>query len=498
MKTKFLTILAAMMLSVNLYSQSFVINEYDKIDGYEIGHTSSTMEGDDGSIFVAVNLSGMTRIMEMTELGEIIESKYLELKGYGHRGFHPFLRHPDKENTNVYVYVTHKEGSVPTYNAVFFDNNLNKIEEVSTPLYSSKHVIYSDYESYLLDSENNIVVRVGDGSDNKFLFVKMDIDGKILNEKEVVIETGDPIIDIPYHSLCVYNKEPLQYGFVFTTHTNGVGMPKSTVVVLDSDFNVVEKKEDLITNIEDLRRSNIEALDDDSYLVTTGTFHANPNIAYGIMISKFDKEHNLINSFEYKQNTVNYHNYTPELVYKNIITTEEGLYWIYTMEGEDSKGLGNLYVSFFDKDLNLQWRQKIHETLDHDYVHIFSATLRDNGDLLISMIDCTNFTEQNDLYYSLLTTIIKNEGDILDITENTTSIKPYYVYPNPAEDVISLNCSSEVACERVEIYSLDGRLCHSQNFNLKTINIEELSSGVYMMKVVLDNGNSYTEKIVKR
>ncbi|MBE6336739.1 MAG: hypothetical protein E7066_08730, partial [Lentimicrobiaceae bacterium] len=85
MKTKILTLVAAMMLSVNLYSQSFVINEYDKIDGYEIGHTSSTMECDDGSIFVAVNLSGMTRIMEMTETGEIIESKYIEFHGKGHR-----------------------------------------------------------------------------------------------------------------------------------------------------------------------------------------------------------------------------------------------------------------------------------------------------------------------------------------------------------------------------------------------------------------------------
>ena len=490
-----------MMLSTSLFSQSFLLNEYEEIDGNKIHWSSATMEGDDGSLFISVNWKYYNRIMEMTEEGEIIESKYLEFQGYGHRGFHPFFRHPYQENTNVYVYVTHKEGSIPTYNAVFFDNDLNILEEVSAPLYSSKDYGYSEYESYLLDSENNIVVRIGDGSDNKFMFVKMDMYGKILNEKEVLIETEDPILRIPYHPLCVYNEEPLQYGFAFSTHTNGVDVEKLTVVVLDSDFNVVEIKEDLINNTggTDLR-SNIEGLDDDSYIVSTNDFRMeNGDKINSVVLSKFDKEHNLINSFEYYQLTNLFpYFFTPEMPYKNIITTDDGIYWIHAFDEVvyDIWG-GCVYISYFDKDLNLKWKQRLYELRGdaHD-AYIQSATVRDNGDLLISMVAFGQLIE--DTGNVLVTMLIKNEGDILDITENTTSIKPYYVYPNPAEDVISLNCSSEVACERVEIYSLDGRLCHSQNFNLKTINIEELSSGVYMMKVVLDNGNSYTEKIVKR
>ncbi|MBO5848212.1 MAG: T9SS type A sorting domain-containing protein, partial [Bacteroidales bacterium] len=34
------------------------------------------------------------------------------------------------------------------------------------------------------------------------------------------------------------------------------------------------------------------------------------------------------------------------------------------------------------------------------------------------------------------------------------------------------------------------------NFNLETVNINSLSNGVYMMKVVLDNGTTFNDKIV--
>lgn len=190
------------MVSADLFSQSFQYYEYKDIDGIDIKYVTSNMIADDGSVFITANkANGGTLILKLTEEGEIDESKYINLNGSnGHRGHHPFFSHPYIDNTNVYVYVTHSEGQVPTYNAVFFDNNLNVIKQVSNPLYTSKNLVYSEYESYLLDTEGNIIVRVGDGSDNTFLFVKMDIDGNILNEKEVVFETKQAIFGIPYYS----------------------------------------------------------------------------------------------------------------------------------------------------------------------------------------------------------------------------------------------------------------------------------------------------------
>ena len=92
--------------------------------------------------------------------------------------------------------------------------------------------------------------------------------------------------------------------------------------------------------------------------------------------------------------------------------------------------------------------------------------------------------------------VMDKDGKPLNIEESL--VLPYSFYPNPADDAISLRYSPDVNCEKVEIYSLDGKLCHAQNFNFNTIDINTLSSGIYMMKVTLSNGNSYTDKIVVR
>ena len=80
--------------------------------------------------------------------------------------------------------------------------------------------------------------------------------------------------------------------------------------------------------------------------------------------------------------------------------------------------------------------------------------------------------------------------------DETMAIRPYSFYPNPANDVINISFSPDVNVEKVEIYGLDGKLYHEQNFNLETVNINSLSNGVYMMKVVLDNGTTFNDKIV--
>ena len=79
--------------------------------------------------------------------------------------------------------------------------------------------------------------------------------------------------------------------------------------------------------------------------------------------------------------------------------------------------------------------------------------------------------------------------------DESMELRPYSFYPNPTSDVINIHYSPDVNVEKVEIYGMDGKMYHEQNFNMETININSLSNGIYMMKVVLDNGNTYTDKI---
>lgn len=92
--------------------------------------------------------------------------------------------------------------------------------------------------------------------------------------------------------------------------------------------------------------------------------------------------------------------------------------------------------------------------------------------------------------------VMDKDGKPLNIEESL--VLPYSFYPNPADNEICLSMSPDVNCEKVEIYSIDGKLCLEQNFNFNSVDVNSLSDGIYMMKVTLSNGNSYTDKIVVR
>ena len=87
-----------------------------------------------------------------------------------------------------------------------------------------------------------------------------------------------------------------------------------------------------------------------------------------------------------------------------------------------------------------------------------------------------------------------------DVPENTDETNLYSVYPNPANDCIRIELSDNASCQSVSIYSIDGRLVfETQDATAQpaTINVANLKSGVYIIKVKLTDGNDYVVKIVK-
>ena len=120
-----------------------------------------------------------------------------------------------------------------------------------------------------------------------------------------------------------------------------------------------------------------------------------------------------------------------------------------------------------------------------------ACLLEKNGLVLIGD-DYSN----NDMYAT--TSIIIFQPDGVSTPEYSVVIRPYSFYPNPAEDKIHMRISPDMNCEKVEIFGLDGKLYHEQNFNLETICTDGLATGIYMMKVRLSNGESYTEKLIKK
>jgi hypothetical protein len=77
-------------------------------------------------------------------------------------------------------------------------------------------------------------------------------------------------------------------------------------------------------------------------------------------------------------------------------------------------------------------------------------------------------------------------------------IRPYVFFPNPVDDQLHMEFSPDVTPSVVELYDLQGRLVRSQGKGLERIDMRELPSGTYTLRIVMEDGTVYSEKVVKQ
>jgi hypothetical protein len=72
--------------------------------------------------------------------------------------------------------------------------------------------------------------------------------------------------------------------------------------------------------------------------------------------------------------------------------------------------------------------------------------------------------------------------------------QPITVAPNPTQDVIHLQTDQNIT--EIKLYDLTGRLALQQHNPGKTIALNNISSGVYMLEISTSKG-TITQKLVK-
>lgn len=68
------------------------------------------------------------------------------------------------------------------------------------------------------------------------------------------------------------------------------------------------------------------------------------------------------------------------------------------------------------------------------------------------------------------------------------------VYPNPVKDILNVSLKNNANLSKLELFSMTGRLVKYTNTN--TLNMNDLSSGLYLLNIVSDAG-TITKKITK-
>jgi len=98
-----------------------------------------------------------------------------------------------------------------------------------------------------------------------------------------------------------------------------------------------------------------------------------------------------------------------------------------------------------------------------------------------------------------VTTVIDDvqlwEGvDATAINEKTMN-QQVRIYPNPVDDMLQI--SSDLSMKSVRIYNISGQMVKEVRNNFEQINVEELSSGMYILKVESQAG-SISQKMLKK
>ena len=70
--------------------------------------------------------------------------------------------------------------------------------------------------------------------------------------------------------------------------------------------------------------------------------------------------------------------------------------------------------------------------------------------------------------------------------------------PVPAQSVLNINNNSNIKMESVRITNLSGQTVVSQTLSNNTVDVSALATGLYIVHIALENGESFVSKIVKQ
>ena len=127
----------------------------------------------------------------------------------------------------------------------------------------------------------------------------------------------------------------------------------------------------------------------------------------------------------------------------------------------------------------LQVKDSYGDGISGGYIRVY-----DSNNTMIININGTSFTtEVNAMIY------------VGNVNIDDEALQDMFVFPNPATELINIEGSANI--QQVELYNLQGQRVAMEMGNVRTLSLNGLANGMYIMKVTTDNGTS-TYKVSKR
>ena len=451
--------------------------------------------------------------------GEVVKQLVFQIDGKNLKYF-GLYRHPENENDILAVATLDEGNTMNDYIQkeiafIRFDNDLNIISQTVHDFGDDYVHLSADGNPHLLrlllDDEGAITMVAHCKKTTGYcnLFARFTSDGELLAQTEFDLTSSGAgrLIN------CSANmKSDRSFGMILYESNNG----GDHYYEVDSAFNLTRigklahltLRETVDTTYYYTLEGFVENLNDSVALITSpGMFLKHLGGKHGMFhyIASLDDSLNVLNAGIWDIATeVNNNNQWRRIPARDVAIsiTDDAVFHCGVMGINDhshnpsvsSIAPSTITLSKFDKELNLQWRR--YYGGDHFYdVDVIKAT-EDGGCIM------TGVYNEDVNVYALLSYVLKVDGNGYDaIDENVESIaKPYFCYPNPAKDIVYIEFSPDVDCQSVEIYTLDGRMvetCHGASLQNNAIDISNLNSGFYIMKIRMANGKEFTERIIK-
>ena len=309
-------------------------------------------------------------------------------------------------------------------------------------------------------------------------------------------------------TLRVFNESPLQY-YQFN-NTGDYPNDNLALVVTDSlfqkntvVFNKILREEFIdtlnnkeyeylslydISGVEVIPAGGNDILVAAPYVHDTNFYSTHAKV--GVAVAKFD-----IRTMQLKKHVVFNEHFSP---YNTTgcaglkMMTDGTVYFVYNEAHEP-----NVNVVKMDTDLNVEWERfcKTSDIVMHPAFGL--STLYEDGEGNEKGIAWSWYASRAGNDKIGLALFFLNHDGTVGPNEAGIEVRPYAYYPNPTQDQLHLQYSPDVKPTQIELYDLQGRLVRSQHHSLENVEMHGLSAGQYLMKVTLEDGKVFTDKVVK-
>ena len=158
-------------------------------------------------------------------------------------------------------------------------------------------------------------------------------------------------------------------------------------------------------------------------------------------------------------------------------------------------GNGNLFVNLSDynydtNNLMASYNNPFNDRTGIDYLFDVQPNYVNQISEILTTQDSNNsgnFTPSNRKSYNYDTQLLSAQEIV---TENEI-----IVFPNPTSSILYIDSQQDL--KQIEVFSITGKLIFASRKHIQEVNLSNLTSGVYLIKLQDVNGNSFVKRIVK-